>query len=252
MSEYVPLNIEEIDEHLESRETDALLLNSHASFSKEQLILFDSNISNLSANTQVFRNSDNSDELTFWGNFQHMGETNILETNLALLDSIESSNTPFNYQDISFQEFFDPTLEDLSQSLNQAEQVLVTLDRDTLQFLPPVSHIEDELLSDTQMTSIPGQHNIEAWQVLGIDNTDISNSVVLISNPNINDGESIAIPLEHFAAAWQQTDHYMVSGSVSNTNPHSLDPLIGDSEEPSIKGGYAASILRLINGLGKT
>lgn len=109
------------------------------------------------------------------------------------------------------------TLEDLSDKLAQGEKVMVAIDADEI--WNPNEIDLDEVLANAY--GMPGQGVNHAVQVIGIDNSDPNNPMVILNDPGHPDGQGMTVPADQFINAWQDGDGYMVStiGVASGETP---------------------------------
>ncbi len=98
------------------------------------------------------------------------------------------------------------TFEDLAEQLDQGQNVIVALDSDEI--WNPEGFDTDDLLSD--LVGMPGQDANHAVQVIGIDNSDPDNPMVILNDPGHPEGQGITVPAEQFIDAWEDSGQYMV------------------------------------------
>ena len=98
------------------------------------------------------------------------------------------------------------TFEDLAEQLDQGQNVMVALDSDEI--WNPGGFDTDDLLTD--LVGMPGQGANHAVQVIGIDNSDSDNPMVILNDPGHPEGQGITVPAEQFIDAWEDSGQYMV------------------------------------------
>ena len=98
------------------------------------------------------------------------------------------------------------TLADLSQRLDDGQKVLVALDSDEI-WNPGMD--DDDPISN--YFGIPGQDANHAVQVVGIDDSDPNNPMVILNDPGTPDGKGLRVRADDFVDAWEDSDYYMVS-----------------------------------------
>ncbi|ACK70842.1 conserved hypothetical protein [Gloeothece citriformis PCC 7424] len=99
------------------------------------------------------------------------------------------------------------TLEDLSDKLAQGEKVIVAIDADEIWY--PDQPDQDDILANA--FGMPGQGVNHAVQVIGIDNSNPDNPMVILNDPGCPNGQGTMIPAAQFVNAWEDSNNYMVS-----------------------------------------
>ncbi|WP_414624802.1 hypothetical protein [Calothrix sp. CCY 0018] len=98
------------------------------------------------------------------------------------------------------------TLEDLENKLEDGQKIIVGIDSDEIWYSE--SDFDDSMY---EALGMPGQAANHAVQVIGIDNSDPENPVVILNDPGTPDGKGLRVPADEFVDAWEDSDHYMMS-----------------------------------------
>jgi hypothetical protein len=154
--------------------------------------------------------ADPSDSL----DFEPEEEDNFIddsESNISTIINL-TDDEPHDSQNISLEQKYAATLEDLSIKLSQDEMVLVALDADAIDQSSNLS------LDRTVITSIPGQYVSTPWQVIGIDDLDPDNATITLVNLEQRDRDPLIIPLDRFIDAWKDTENYLLT--LHGLKPH--------------------------------
>lgn len=112
------------------------------------------------------------------------------------------------------------TLQDLSDSLAQGENVIVAVDSEEI--ANPGGMDADDLIAN--VFGMPGQGANHAVQVIGIDTSDPDNPMVILNDPGTPDGQGMSMPANDFLNAWEDSNYFMVSTANHATPGDSLDP----------------------------
>lgn len=120
------------------------------------------------------------------------------------------------------------TLQDIADKLAQGEKVIVGLDADEV--WNPNSPDQDGNL--TEVEGIPGNGSNHAVQVIGIDNSDPNNPMVILNDPGNPNGQGLTVPADQFIDAWEDSNHFMVATAINSTPDNS------DREMTTMVGGY--------------
>lgn len=89
------------------------------------------------------------------------------------------------------------TIEDLAESLNEGHKVIVSVDADEYWF------------GENDMYS-PSDYTNHAIEVIGIDNSDPNNPMVIVNDSGVPDGAGLQIPMDTFMDAWEDGNNYMI------------------------------------------
>ncbi len=96
--------------------------------------------------------------------------------------------------------------EDLNQKLAEGQKVMVAIDSDEI--WNPGGRDDDNTLDNS--LGIPGQGVNHAVQVIGIDNSDPNNPMVILNDPGHPEGRGMTVPADQFINAWEDSARYMV------------------------------------------
>jgi hypothetical protein len=110
---------------------------------------------------------------------------------------------------------FGGSLEDINQQLQQGHHVIVAVDADEIWH--PNEPDEDDLIANQY--GMPGQGYNHAVQVIGIDNTNPDNPIVILNDPGTPNGQGLRVPAEDFLNAWEDSNNYMVSTTGNLITP---------------------------------
>ena len=108
---------------------------------------------------------------------------------------------------IEVEKEYDCTFDDLSDKLTDGENVIVAIDCHETWY--PSGLDSDEILAN--VAGMPEQGANHAVQVIGIDNSDPDNPVVILNDPGIPHGRGVRVDADDFRSAWEDSDRYMVS-----------------------------------------
>lgn len=118
----------------------------------------------------------------------------------------EDGGTPIMYMDKLLDHYgvpnetsFDNDIQDISDSLADGKRVIVAVDADEIWAGE----------NDTDMYE-PGDGVDHAIEVIGIDNSDPENPMVIVNDSGNPDGQGVMIPMDTFVDAWEDSDCYMV------------------------------------------
>lgn len=99
------------------------------------------------------------------------------------------------------------SVDDLAAALAEGKHVIVGVDSGELAH--PGGYDPDDPLD--QYPGIPGQGADHAVQVIGIDNSDPANPMVVLNDPGRPDGQGGGVPLSIFAEAWEDSGNLLVT-----------------------------------------
>ena len=110
------------------------------------------------------------------------------------------------------------SLQDISDKLANGEKVMVAIDSEEIWYPDQVD--QDDALANA--FGMPGQGVNHAVQVIGIDNSDPNNPMVILNDPGSRDGQGDMVPADRFVDAWDDSNNYMVSttGVATGETPH--------------------------------
>ena len=108
---------------------------------------------------------------------------------------------------IEIEKEYNCTLDDLSEKLADGENVIVGIDAD--ETWNPGGIDSDKVLAN--VSGMPEQGTNHAVQVIGIDNSDPDNPVVILNDPGHPNGQGIRVDADDFMDAWEDSDNFMVS-----------------------------------------
>jgi hypothetical protein len=101
------------------------------------------------------------------------------------------------------------TVEDLATALANGEEVIVGVDSGEI-----VSPGFDPSEPLDHYPGVPGQGADHAIQIIGIDNRDPANPMVVVNDPGLPDGQGGALSLSVFAEAWEDSGNMMVTAKA--------------------------------------
>ena len=101
------------------------------------------------------------------------------------------------------------TLDDLSEKLNEGEKVIVSLDSSEIL----TGQNDDQLLINTGAN--PARDADHAVQVIGIDNSNPQNPMIILNDPAHPDGKGMMVSADVFMNAWADGGNYMVSTDIA-------------------------------------
>jgi len=118
----------------------------------------------------------------------------------------EEGGTPIMYMDKLLDYYNVPNeassgndIQDIADSLAEGKRVIVAVDA-------------DEYWAGQNDTDVyePGDGVDHAIEVIGIDNSDPDNPMVIVNDSGDPDGKGIMIPMDTFVDAWEDSDCYMI------------------------------------------
>jgi hypothetical protein len=118
------------------------------------------------------------------------------------------------------------TLEDINQQLQQGHHVIVALDSDEIWY--PDNADDDNRLDDSY--GIPGQDANHAVKVIGIDNSDSNNPMVILNDSGTPNGQGSKIPAKDFLNAWEDSNNYMVSTTGNFVAPNQTQVAVNNDQ----------------------
>lgn len=105
---------------------------------------------------------------------------------------------------------FGATADDLAAALANGEHVIVGVDSNEI--MAPGYDPADPM---DGYPGIPGQGADHAIQVIGIDNSDPANPMVIVNDSGVPDGQAGALPLGVFLEAWDDSGNFMMTASAA-------------------------------------
>ena len=110
------------------------------------------------------------------------------------------------------------SLQDISDKLANGEKVMVAIDAEEIWYPDQVD--QDDALANA--FGMPGQGVNHAVQVIGIDNSDPNNPMVILNDSGSPNGQGDMVPADRFVDAWDDSNNYMVSttGVATGETPH--------------------------------
>jgi hypothetical protein len=119
------------------------------------------------------------------------------------------------------------SFEDITEQLEQGQNVMVAIDSDEI--WNPGGFDGDDLVS--LIPGIPEQGANHVVQVIGIDNSDPDNPMVIINDPGHPEGQGMTVSADQFMNAWEDSNQYMVhtTGNAVQEN-ESADLDFGDRD----------------------
>lgn len=126
---------------------------------------------------------------------------------------------------IGVEKTINASIDDIDQQLEAGHKVLVAVDSDEIWNRDGMD--SDDLIANLQ--GMPGQSPNHTVQVIGIDNSDPNNPMVILNDPGTPDGRGLTIPADDFLNAWSDSNNFMVATTDSNVNPNQTE-LAFDSE----------------------
>ena len=101
---------------------------------------------------------------------------------------------------IEHEDSYDNSIEDLVESLNDGHRVIVAVDSEEYWY--------GENDGDDYYT--PGDGVNHAVEVIGIDNSDPDNPMIILNDSGVPDGAGLLIPMETFMDAWEDGNNFMI------------------------------------------
>lgn len=117
---------------------------------------------------------------------------------------------------IGVEKSINASLDDIDQQLEAGHKVLVAVDADEI--WNPNDIDDDDLIANLQ--GMPGQSPNHTVQVIGIDNSDSNNPMVILNDPGTPDGKGLTVPADDFLNAWSDSNNFMVA-TTDNITPNS-------------------------------
>lgn len=111
------------------------------------------------------------------------------------------------------------SLEDINWQLQAGNKVLVAVDSDEI--WNPDGIDEDDLIANLQ--GMPGQKPNHTVQVVGIDNSDPNNPMIILNDPGIRDGKGLTVPADNFLDAWEDSNNFMIATTGRNVDPNQME-----------------------------
>lgn len=105
---------------------------------------------------------------------------------------------------------FGATADGLAAALASGEHVIVGVD--SSEIMAPGYDPADPM---DAYPGIPGQGADHAVQVIGIDNSDPTNPMVIVNDSGVPDGRAGALPLGVFLEAWDDSGNFMMTASAA-------------------------------------
>ena len=121
--------------------------------------------------------------------------------------SMENVGKLLEAHGIEVDQEYNCTLDDLSDKLADGENAIVAIDCHETWY--PGGLDSDEILAN--VAGMPEQGANHAVQVIGIDNSDPDNPVVILNDPGIPHGQGVRVDADDFMSAWEDSNCYMVS-----------------------------------------
>ena len=112
--------------------------------------------------------------------------------------SMEDVGKIMEYYGANVEQSIGNSLDDLKESLAQGNQVIVGVDADELW-----SGQNEEMFG-------PGMDADHAIQVIGFDESDMANPMVIINDSGVANGQGVMVPAEEFLDAWEDSGCFMV------------------------------------------
>lgn len=128
---------------------------------------------------------------------------------------------------IGVEKSINASLEDINQQLEAGHKVLVAVDADEIWYPDDVD--DDDLIANLQ--GMPGQEPNHTIQVIGIDNSDPNNPMVILNDPGTPDGQGLTVPAEDFLNAWEDSNNFMVATTDRNLDPNSTQFAVNNSSD---------------------
>ncbi|MGL6342799.1 MAG: hypothetical protein ACRC80_27125 [Waterburya sp.] len=120
---------------------------------------------------------------------------------------------------IGVEKSINASLDDIDQQLEAGHKVLVAVDADEI--WNPNDIDDDDLIANLQ--GMPGQSPNHTVQVIGIDNSDPNNPMVILNDPGTPDGQGLTVPADDFLNAWSDSNNFMVATTGHNVNPNQTE-----------------------------
>lgn len=99
------------------------------------------------------------------------------------------------------------SLADIAEKLDEGEKVIAAVNAETVW----QGSITDSI---SNYPGIPGQAANHAVQVIGINNDDPNNPIVILNDPGTPNGKALEVPAAQFMDAWQASDRYLVATDI--------------------------------------
>lgn len=119
----------------------------------------------------------------------------------------ESGGTPaiymdklLNYYNVPNETSYNNDVNDIAENLSEGKRVIVSVDADEMW--------DGE--NDSSDVYIPGDGVNHAVEIIGIDNSDPNNPVVILNDPGIPGGCGVEVPLDTFLDAWEDGNCHMI------------------------------------------
>ncbi len=112
--------------------------------------------------------------------------------------SMEDVGKIMEYYGVNVEQSIGNSLDDLKESLAEGNQVIVGVDADELW-----SGQNEEMFG-------PGMDADHAIQVIGFDESDMANPMVIINDSGVANGQGVMVPAEEFLDAWEDSGCFMV------------------------------------------
>ncbi|MGB5634168.1 MAG: hypothetical protein WBM44_21340 [Waterburya sp.] len=119
------------------------------------------------------------------------------------------------------------SLEDINQQLEAGHKVLVAVDADEIWHPDDID--DDDLIAN--LFGMPGQEPNHTVQVIGIDNSDPNNPMVILNDPGTPDGRGLTVAADDFLNAWEDSNNFMVATTDRNLDPNATQFAVNNSSD---------------------
>jgi hypothetical protein len=128
---------------------------------------------------------------------------------------------------IGVERSYNASLDDINQQLEAEHKVLVAVDSDEIWY--PDNIDDDDLIAN--LLGMPGQEPNHTVQVIGINNSDPSNPMVILNDPGTPDGRGLTVPADDFLNAWEDSNNFMVATTDRNLDPNATQFAVNNSND---------------------
>lgn len=135
------------------------------------------------------------------------------------------------------------TLDDLAEKLANGDKIIVGVNGEEIW-----NNVGDDTTNDFtgSFAGVTQQGADHAVEVIGIDNTNPDDPIVILNDPGHPDGMGMEVPADQFMEAWNDSNDFMVnttgnvedSADLNNLGFVDLNSQVDDSSEPSLGGFY--------------
>lgn len=133
------------------------------------------------------------------------------------------------------------TLEDLKEKLEDGNKIIVGVNAEDIWNSGAENHMANEPFES--LWGSDDNNPNHAVEVIGIDNSDSDNPMVILNDPGHSEGMGMEVPVSDFMDAWADSDEFMVNTTGNVETNSDLDSLNSkdsnvDTSDPSLGGFY--------------